>query len=236
MRSRIAIRADDLSAGYGGDTVLSAVSFTVPIDENTAIVGPGGSGKSTLLRSLTTNADPAPANFWRRHNGLTSIGSTAFLSQRPTGGTGNVGQLLLGREYEHARAVALIEECWQSVPPAARYLASALDTPLADASFDTMRLAEFTAVVSTARDCMLLLDEPEANLRDECLTWITSKLQEIRGTRTAVIVTHHLRFARSVADSLTLLVNGRIIESNRTAEFFRNPEHPRTAHYLKMGS
>lgn len=46
------IELQDLSAGYGGRTVLGRVSLTFPDGQVTALLGPNGCGKSTLLRTV----------------------------------------------------------------------------------------------------------------------------------------------------------------------------------------
>ncbi|PIE15625.1 MAG: zinc ABC transporter ATP-binding protein ZnuC [Rhodobacterales bacterium] len=46
------IAAENLSLSYGGDTVLSAVDFSIEAGEIVTVIGPNGSGKSTLLRAL----------------------------------------------------------------------------------------------------------------------------------------------------------------------------------------
>jgi ABC-type branched-subunit amino acid transport system ATPase component len=46
------IRAESVTAGYGGDPVIRAVSVQAEPGQVISIVGPNGSGKSTLLKSL----------------------------------------------------------------------------------------------------------------------------------------------------------------------------------------
>ena len=46
------MRAEGVTAGYGGDPVIHAVSVRAEPREVVSIVGPNGSGKSTLLKSL----------------------------------------------------------------------------------------------------------------------------------------------------------------------------------------
>jgi iron complex transport system ATP-binding protein len=54
----VAIRAIDLSAGYGDRPVLHQVSLDVRAGEMLAIVGPNGAGKSTLLKILSGSLTP----------------------------------------------------------------------------------------------------------------------------------------------------------------------------------
>jgi ABC-type branched-subunit amino acid transport system ATPase component len=46
------IRAENVTAGYGGDPVIRAISVHAAPGEVVSIVGPNGSGKSTLLKSM----------------------------------------------------------------------------------------------------------------------------------------------------------------------------------------
>jgi ABC-type branched-subunit amino acid transport system ATPase component len=46
------IRAENVTAGYGGDPVIRAITVQAEPGQVVSIVGPNGSGKSTLLKSL----------------------------------------------------------------------------------------------------------------------------------------------------------------------------------------
>jgi ABC-type Mn2+/Zn2+ transport system ATPase subunit len=48
-----AVRADSLSAGYGGAAFLREVSFSVEPGRSVCVLGPNGGGKTTLFRALT---------------------------------------------------------------------------------------------------------------------------------------------------------------------------------------
>ncbi len=48
----IVLRADGVTAGYGGPPIVDDVSLTIHAGKITAVVGPNGAGKSTLLKAL----------------------------------------------------------------------------------------------------------------------------------------------------------------------------------------
>jgi ABC-type branched-subunit amino acid transport system ATPase component len=50
---QVVLRANKVTAGYGGPPIIEDVSLSVPAGKITAIVGPNGAGKSTLLKALS---------------------------------------------------------------------------------------------------------------------------------------------------------------------------------------
>src|ERR1700744_3969268 len=52
-----AMRAVNLTLGFGGKTVLDAVSLDFPARAVTSLLGPTGSGKTTFLRTLNRMND-----------------------------------------------------------------------------------------------------------------------------------------------------------------------------------
>lgn len=227
-RAAAAIRARGLSAGYGRRTVLRSVSFDVARNRTCVVVGPGGSGKSTLLRVLSgAGGEAAP---WTR--------GRFVLPQRPSGYLAQHGlppghglSSLLSVDVSTARAI--VAAFWCDVPEAVDALAPVLGEPLERLPGWLRRLAEFTAVASNPVAC-LLLDEPDARIGPG-LEWLGRKLRQIRRRQTALVVTHHLAFARLIADQVLLLVDGALVEAADAESFFERPSHPRTRDFVRQG-
>jgi ABC-type branched-subunit amino acid transport system ATPase component len=58
------IRADSVSAGYGGSLVVKDVTISAGRGEIVAIVGPNGSGKSTLLKTMAGLVPASTGRIW----------------------------------------------------------------------------------------------------------------------------------------------------------------------------
>ena len=63
------VSVENISVGYGANTVLRNVSFAVTPQEIVTIVGPNGSGKTTLLRTLIGAVRPTQGRI-NRQSGL----------------------------------------------------------------------------------------------------------------------------------------------------------------------
>ena len=65
VRRSLLLRADGLSADYGGGPVFPPVSFRLAPGERLALTGPNGCGKSTLLSLLLGREIPHTGELWR---------------------------------------------------------------------------------------------------------------------------------------------------------------------------
>src|SRR5215831_16967164 len=82
-----AITAVDLAAGYGGRTVWSDASFSIPAGSFVAVLGPNGAGKSTLVKLLLGLLAP-------------SAGRLEVLGERPRRGSSAIGYVPQGAAFD----------------------------------------------------------------------------------------------------------------------------------------
>jgi|CXWL01.1.fsa_nt_gi ABC-type multidrug transport system ATPase subunit len=213
----------------GDRWVLEELDLTLPRHRISAIVGPGGAGKSTLLRLLGGELPPAACAV----GVIDGMPARRYLvPQRLWSGPGR----LTARVVAGLRTPAeLVRAVWRDEPIAERLLLAALDRPLAELSRSVVRLAMLTAALAEEPE-LLLLDEPDVDLVDIAGDWLIGRLRDLSGAITVVVVSHHLRFVRCLADEVTLLVGGRLVESASRRRFFEAPVHPRTRDYVRLGS
>jgi len=227
------VRAECLSLGYDSKVVLDGVSFTFEAGRISVILGPGGSGKSTLLKALGAIPLNAGMPWLRGFLDLPDLPPVA-MPQKPRPPRSTLAALLDGASGGVIDAVRVLHEVWRPAPEAAEFLEPVLHLPLEGLSYAHVRLAELTAAVATAP--YILLDEPEVGLDARCQEWIIRRLVEFRGERTIIVATHHLGVARAVAEFAILLSEGASVEAGSNPPFFDRPRHPRTRHFVRMGS
>jgi branched-chain amino acid transport system ATP-binding protein len=89
-------------------------------------------------------------------------------------------------------------------------------------SYGEQRQLEIGMVLATD-PMLLLLDEPLAGLGHQEAIAVVGLLGEIRRDRTLVLVEHDMDAVFAVADRITVLVSGRVLESGTPAEIRRSP-------------
>jgi ABC-type phosphate transport system ATPase subunit len=124
---------------------------------------------------------------------------------------------------------------WGEVPEAYAVLSRHLDEPLERLAPGLRRLARLTVHRSLGAP-LILLDEPEVGLDTQESDWLAQLCLSARRSVSLIVVTHHLGFARTIADYAVLVVDGCLIEAAPAHQFFSSPKHPRTRSYLHSGS
>jgi iron complex transport system ATP-binding protein len=238
-----AICLRDVSVGWGPRVVLERLNFEVARGEVSCLVGPGGSGKSTLLQAiedLCRRSSPlqpldepalgeSEAKLWWRGSGHVTTQPCVRLRQHGEFRHAPVGELL--------RTPGMVApETWMPEGHAERAaLQQVLDLPLASVPDPMRRFLSFVLVACSDAP-LLLLDEPLFSLEGAWAQIVRAGLSRLAdGERTLVMVTHYLPLARNLSDHVTLIVDGEVIESAPTEEFFCHARHARTRQFIEWG-
>jgi len=231
------LTVSDLWKGYRQRPVLEGVNLEVPAGSLTAVLGLSGCGKTTLLRVI--------AGFERAERGTISLagrtlddGHTYLPTERrgigyvPQEGAlfphlsveANVGFSLSRAERRGKTVTALLEMV--GIAP----LAERLPHQLSGGEQQRVALARALA----RRPHALLLDEPfsslDASLRVRVREEVHALLRE-QGV-TTVLVTHDQEEALSLADSVAVLRDGKIVQQGSPAELYEQPVDEPLARFL----
>jgi glutamate transport system ATP-binding protein len=80
---------------------------------------------------------------------------------------------------------------------------------------------------------VMLFDEPTSALDPEMIKEVLDTMIDLaKGGMTMIVVTHEMGFARTAADRVIFMSDGRIIEENTPDEFFTNPQTERAKDFL----
>jgi glutamate transport system ATP-binding protein len=80
---------------------------------------------------------------------------------------------------------------------------------------------------------VMLFDEPTSALDPEMINEVLEVMQQLAAEgMTMVVVTHEMGFARSAANRVVFMADGRIIEDRTPDDFFTHPETDRAKDFL----
>ena len=230
---------DDVYKAFGEETVLEGVGFGMDRTDVEVVVGPSGSGKSTLLRCVNRLTEIDDGDIYledesvhamdvdalRRRVGMVFQGFNLF-AHRTARGNVTLG-LEKVRGMSTAEARSLADENLERVG-----LADQTDSYPAELSGGQKQRVGIARALAMEPE-LLLFDEPTSALDPELIGEVLEVMVDLAdGGMTMLVVTHEMSFARSVADTITFLDDGRIAERGPPEQLFENPENDRTSEFL----
>jgi phosphate transport system ATP-binding protein len=238
-----------LQAWYGEKQALFDINFYIPEKKVTAFIGPSGCGKSTLIRCFNRMHETVPGARMagqilldgqdimapgidpvtvRRHVGMVFQKPTPFptlsIFDNVVAGlrlNGERDKVRLARAAEDSlRRAALWEEVKDSLAKPGASLSGG----------QQQRLCIARALAVDMQ--VLLMDEPCSALDPISTAKIEDLLFELKKTYTIVIVTHNMQQAARVSEQTAFMLNGKLIEFDKTTKMFTNPENKLTEDYI----
>jgi branched-chain amino acid transport system ATP-binding protein len=206
-----------------------ALTKSVAEREVHAIIGPNGAGKSTMVNLLTGQIAPTGGSVMFEGRNITGM--------RPE----RISQIGIGRSFQRTNifpAFTCLENCrlaaqsrmkhsFRFFRRAERYgacteraeraldlcgLGHRRDTTAADMSYGEQRQLEIGMVLAT-EPRFLVLDEPMAGMGKEESGRVVALLRDLARTYPLVLVEHDMDAVFSIADTLTVMVDGTVIAS-----------------------
>ena len=240
----IKIKISSLNFYYGSKQVLVDNNLGIAANRITALIGPSGCGKTTLLRTLNRMYETVRSarlegeilldgqsifgldvTDLRRRVGMVfqkpnpfpkSVFENVAYGLRINGWKGSLEEAV---NSSLRRAVL-----WDEVKDQLHKSAYALS------GGQQQRLCIARALAVNPE--VLLLDEPCSAIDPIGTAKIEELLFQLKQDCTIVIVTHNMQQAARVSDSTAFLLDGRLVEFNRTPQLFTTPADSRTEAYI----
>lgn len=244
------------AAAHGIVPAVKSVSLRVPRGKTMALVGESGSGKTTIAQAIL-GLLPHSARLTAGRilvagrNGVCDVAALSPLSsemrglrggqvgmvfQEPTAAMSpvyTIGNLLMESVREHL-PITTAEAREKAVDMLARtgfdYPAQAMDRYPFELS-GGLRQRAMIAAALICNPTLLIADEPTSALDvtvQALLLDLIGDLQDQLGM-SVLLITHDLGVVATVADEMTVLYRGEVMEQGPARELLRNPAHP----YLK---
>jgi len=225
----VAMGAQAVSRYFGGLAAVSDVSIECRMGEVHAVIGPNGAGKTTLINLLSGDLPLSSGRMELHGRDITGLSSH------------QISRLGVGRSYQKTNVflpLTAFENCrlaaQSRLPSSMRFfrnafhfrkpaeaaeralaevgLESRAGVALATLSHGERRQVEIAMTLAT-RPKVLLLDEPLAGMGGEESVRIVELLQTLVRDHAILLVEHDMDAVFAVANVLTVMVNGSVLES-----------------------
>ncbi|QVQ28413.1 amino acid ABC transporter ATP-binding protein [Achromobacter deleyi] len=237
----------DVHLAFGDTEVLKGIDVEVRQGQAVSIIGPSGSGKSTILRCITGLLRPQRGAIevdGVRVDGLKTEAEFIGLRKR----VGFVFQQYNLFPHLSVLQNLVISPIKVGGQPKARAEARAREL-LAKVRMDhkenaypgelsggqQQRVAIARALALQPE--LILFDEVTSALDPEMVGEVLTVIRDlVQDGLTCMLVTHEMRFAQEVSDTVYFTEAGRIVESGPPSRIFGSPQSERTRAFLQRSS
>ncbi|MFF5183253.1 amino acid ABC transporter ATP-binding protein [Streptomyces sp. NPDC000345] len=235
------IELRDVNKYFGDLHVLQDINLSVGRGEVVVVIGPSGSGKSTLCRAINRletiqsgeilldgKALPAEGKALARLRADVGMVFQSFnlFAHKTVLENVILGQVKVRRtdkKQAEEKARALLDRVGVA-DQADKYPAQ-----LSGGQQQRVAIARALAMEPKA----MLFDEPTSALDPEMINEVLEVMRQLaRDGMTMIVVTHEMGFARSAANRVVFMADGRIVEDRTPDEFFTSPRSDRAKDFL----
>jgi polar amino acid transport system ATP-binding protein len=236
---------------YGSNLVVKGIDLTVAQGEVMCLLGPSGSGKSTFLRCINhlekINAGSISVGGelvgYREHNGRLHELNDAEIATRRS----EIGMVF--QQFNLFPHMTVLENLIEA-PVQVRKEKVKVASDRAREILDRVGLADKAdayprslsggqqqrvaiARALTMRPKLMLFDEPTSALDPELVGEVLDVMRGLAADgMTMIVVTHEISFAREVADTVTFMDAGAVVETGPPDQVLGDPKHERTRSFL----
>lgn len=238
------IELKNLKKRFNSNYVLNGISFKVEKGDIISIIGPSGCGKTTLLRCMNflNTSDEGYLTFDDETYDMANINKkeinhirkkTAFVFQNynlflnKTALENVIEGLIIARKMDKNEAIKIGEEMLEKVGMLERK--DHYPSQLSGGQQQRVAIARALALNPE----IIYFDEPTSALDPELIGEVLEVIKQLAlEKRTMIIVSHEMRFVRSISTKVIFMEGGHIVEEGTPKDIFENPKEERTKEFL----
>jgi len=242
------IKASNLNLHYGAFQALKDIYIDIPERQVTAFIGPSGCGKSTFLRTINRMNDlivdckiTGEVLLFGENIYDKSVDSTllrkkvGMVFQSPNPFPMSIyDNIAYGPKIHGTKKRAELDEIVEKSLRDAAIWEETKDrlkkSALSLSGGQQQRLCIARALAMQPE--ILLMDEPTSALDPISTGKIEELINQLKTKYTIVIVTHNMQQATRVSDNTAFFLLGEVVEYDKTAKIFSNPDDERTENYI----
>ncbi|KND30104.1 amino acid ABC transporter ATP-binding protein [Streptomyces anulatus] len=226
---------------FGALHVLQDIDLTIARGEVVVVIGPSGSGKSTLCRTInrletvdsgaiSIDGKPLPQEGKELARLRADVGMV-FQSFNLFAHKTVLENVMLGQVKVRKADKKAAEEKARTLLDRVGVGVQADKYPAQLSGGQQQRVAIARALAMDPK--VMLFDEPTSALDPEMINEVLEVMQQLaRDGMTMIVVTHEMGFARSAANRVVFMADGKIVEEATPDQFFSNPRSDRAKDFL----
>jgi polar amino acid transport system ATP-binding protein len=240
--TNVVLKVEGVHKNFAGNEILRGVSFEIDRGQIKVICGPSGSGKSTLLRCLNLLAQPDKGRVWLEGQEITNEETDVNQVRQKIGFVFQEFNL-----FNHLTALKNVSIALEKVKKMSKDEAKALAMkeltrvnlandahkyPAELSGGQKQRVAIARALAMNP--VIMFYDEPTSALDPHLIGEVLDVMKKLAQEKlTSLVVTHEIGFARSVADEIMFMGEGKILEHGPPNEIIENPKQEAVRQFFK---
>jgi urea transport system ATP-binding protein len=233
------LEVKNLSVEFSGFKAINNVNLKIEEGEVRVLIGPNGAGKSTIADLITGKTKP-------------TAGSVFFKGVDITGKSPDeiAGKYKIGRKFQGPnvfdnmtvyRNIEIALSGYTTVWKSLFYRRTTEIKKKIKALLEQIRLYEIRDVMATElshgqrqwleigmviaqNPSLIILDEPTAGMTAEETFKTGEMIKELLGEHTVIVVEHDMDFVRQIAQTVTVLHQGRVLAEGTFEEIEKDPQ------------
>lgn len=225
----------NINKEFNGNKVLNNVDFCISTGEIRGLVGENGAGKSTLMKILAGIHAPDSGEIWIDESQVTAynpkyaqdLGIAMIFQETSLFPDLNVGENIFIRREPMKKGKWFSHVDWEKVYRETRsyldYFGLAINpkAPLNTLSLGHQKFVEIIKALAHQAK-IIIMDEPTSALTESEIALLFRAIRDVKKLGVIIVfISHRLEEVLQIANSITVLRDGAVIETCRTEKLSR---------------